>query len=101
MLSLKNLVQFLNFAMIVSSALMVWKGLFVLSGTGRSSIKNNRLVLDFSESPIVVVLSGSMEPAFYRGDLLFLYHDRKVNLVVSILLIKLYLIRNQLKLARL
>merc|ERR1712130_959013 len=48
--------------MIVSSALMVWKGLFVLSGT---------------ESPIVVVLSGSMEPAFYRGDLLFLYHDRK------------------------
>ncbi|CBY24535.1 unnamed protein product [Oikopleura dioica] len=54
--------QFLNFAMIVSSALMVWKGLFVLSGT---------------ESPIVVVLSGSMEPAFYRGDLLFLYHDRK------------------------
>ena len=25
-----------------------------------------------SESPIVVVLSGSMEPAFHRGDLLFL-----------------------------
>ena len=25
-----------------------------------------------SESPIVVVLSGSMEPAFYRGDILFL-----------------------------
>jgi len=54
--------QFLNFAMIVSSALMVWKGLFVITGT---------------ESPIVVVLSGSMEPAFYRGDLLFLYHDRE------------------------
>jgi len=54
--------QFLNFAMIVSSALMVWKGLFVISGT---------------ESPIVVVLSGSMEPAFYRGDLLFLYHNRE------------------------
>lgn len=54
--------QFLNFAMIVSSALMVWKGLFVISGT---------------ESPIVVVLSGSMEPAFFRGDLLFLYHDRQ------------------------
>jgi len=54
--------QFLNFAMIVSSALMVWKGLFVITGT---------------ESPIVVVLSGSMEPAFYRGDLLFLYHDRQ------------------------
>ena len=27
--------QFLNFAMIVSSALMVWKGLFVISGTGK------------------------------------------------------------------
>lgn len=25
-----------------------------------------------TESPVVVVLSGSMEPAFYRGDLLFL-----------------------------
>ena len=28
-----------------------------------------------SESPIVVVLSGSMEPAFFRGDLLFLTND--------------------------
>ena len=25
-----------------------------------------------AESPIVVVLSGSMEPAYYRGDLLLL-----------------------------
>jgi len=49
--------QFLNFAMIVSSALMLWKGLFVLT---------------HCESPIVVVLSGSMQPAYYRGDLLFL-----------------------------
>lgn len=45
------LYQGLNFAMIVSSALMIWKGLMVITG---------------SESPIVVVLSGSMEPAFYR-----------------------------------
>ena len=51
------LYQGLNFAMIVSSALMIWKGLMVVTG---------------SESPIVVVLSGSMEPAFHRGDLLFL-----------------------------
>ncbi len=49
--------QVLNFAMIVSSALMIWKGLMVVTE---------------SESPIVVVLSGSMEPAFHRGDLLFL-----------------------------
>ncbi|GAB6032009.1 Signal peptidase complex catalytic subunit S11A, variant 2 [Chamberlinius hualienensis] len=51
------LYQILNFGMIVSSALMIWKGLMVVTG---------------SESPIVVVLSGSMEPAFHRGDLLFL-----------------------------
>ncbi|XP_062511872.1 signal peptidase complex catalytic subunit SEC11A-like [Corticium candelabrum] len=54
--------QVLNFGMIVSSALMIWKGLMVVT---------------HSESPIVVVLSGSMEPAFFRGDLLFLtnYQD--------------------------
>ncbi|TPX40794.1 hypothetical protein SeMB42_g05420 [Synchytrium endobioticum] len=50
--------QVLNICMIVSSALMIWKGL--------------ALVVN-SESPIVVVLSGSMEPAFHRGDLLFLH----------------------------
>jgi signal peptidase len=54
--------QVLNFAMIVSSALMIWKGLMVVTG---------------SESPIVVVLSGSMEPAFHRGDLLLLTHNRE------------------------
>ncbi|KAK5966492.1 Signal peptidase complex catalytic subunit SEC11 [Trichostrongylus colubriformis] len=52
--------QGLNFAMVVSSALMIWKGLMVITG---------------SESPIVVVLSGSMEPAFFRGDLLLLTND--------------------------
>ncbi|XP_047374000.1 signal peptidase complex catalytic subunit SEC11A-like [Sciurus carolinensis] len=45
--------QVLNF---VSSALTIWKGLMVITG---------------SESP-VVVLSGSTEPAFHRGNLLFL-----------------------------
>jgi len=30
------------------------------------------MVVTGSESPIVVVLSGSMEPAFFRGDLLLL-----------------------------
>ncbi|KAK6725734.1 hypothetical protein RB195_004198 [Necator americanus] len=53
--------QGLNFAMVVSSALMIWKGLMVVTG---------------SESPIVVVLSGSMEPAFFRGDLLLLTNDQ-------------------------
>lgn len=55
--SLSSFIQVLSFGMIVSSALMIWKGLMVVTG---------------SESPIVVVLSGSMEPAFHRGDLLFL-----------------------------
>ena len=44
-------------ALVVCSALMSWKTLILLTG---------------SESPIVVVLSGSMEPAFFRGDILFL-----------------------------
>lgn len=37
---------------------MIWKSLMVLTE---------------SESPVVVVLSGSMEPAFHRGDILFLH----------------------------
>lgn len=49
--------QVLNLAMIVFSALMIWKGLMFVT---------------LSESPVVVVLSGSMEPAFQRGDILFL-----------------------------
>lgn len=43
--------------MIVFSALMMWKALMVVTK---------------SDSPVVVVLSGSMEPAFQRGDILFL-----------------------------
>jgi len=50
--------QVLSLALIVCSAIMIWKGLVVVSG---------------SESPVVVVLSGSMEPAFFRGDILFLW----------------------------
>ncbi|GAA5883103.1 hypothetical protein JCM8547_004050, partial [Rhodosporidiobolus lusitaniae] len=51
------LIQALNFAMVLSTALMMWKGLSVVCNT---------------ESPVVVVLSESMEPAIQRGDLLFL-----------------------------
>nr|XP_023444394.2 signal peptidase complex catalytic subunit SEC11A-like [Dasypus novemcinctus] len=49
--------QVLNFGIIFSSALMIWKGLMVITG---------------SEGPIVVAFSGSMEPAFHRGEFLFL-----------------------------
>ena len=54
-----SLAQVLNFALVLSTAFMLWKGLSVFTA---------------SSSPIVVVLSGSMEPAFQRGDLLFLWN---------------------------
>ncbi|KAG5519199.1 hypothetical protein PMAC_002287 [Pneumocystis sp. 'macacae'] len=45
---------------------MIWKGLSVATNC---------------ESPIVVVLSGSMEPAFQRGDILFLDNrQQRVNI---------------------
>lgn len=50
----------INVCMVGLTALMFWKGLMVVTG---------------SESPIVVVLSGSMEPFFFRGDLLLLFND--------------------------
>ncbi|KAI6381292.1 Signal peptidase complex catalytic subunit [Pyricularia grisea] len=56
--------QLLNFALILSTAFMMWKGLSVATD---------------SPSPIVVVLSGSMEPAFQRGDLLFLWNRNIVQ----------------------
>ncbi|KAG7001994.1 RNA 3'-terminal phosphate cyclase [Physcia stellaris] len=55
----QTLTQVLNFALVLSTAFMLWKGLSVATD---------------SPSPIVVVLSGSMEPAFQRGDLLFLWN---------------------------
>jgi signal peptidase len=51
--------QIIGFGLILSTAFMVWKGLSVIAN---------------SPSPIVVVLTGSMEPAFQRGDLLFLWN---------------------------
>jgi len=54
--------QFLNLGLILCSALMIWKGLVVITG---------------SESPVVVVLSGSMEPAMFRGDILFLWQGSR------------------------
>ncbi|KAK6273306.1 hypothetical protein POUND7_010389 [Theobroma cacao] len=46
------LYQAVSLGMIIASALMVWKGLICITG---------------SESPVVVVLTGSMEPGFKRG----------------------------------
>ncbi|KAB8338711.1 hypothetical protein FH972_021656 [Carpinus fangiana] len=54
--------QALNFLLVLGTAYMMWKLLSVIAD---------------SPSPIVVVLSGSMEPAFRRGDLLFLWNRGK------------------------
>jgi len=62
--------QVLTFGLVLSTAFMMWKGLSVATN---------------SPSPIVVVLSGSMEPAFQRGDLLFLWNrgmDTQVGEIV-------------------
>ena len=32
----------------------------------------------WTESPVVVVLSGSMEPSMYRGDILFLHKQTPI-----------------------
>ncbi|CAD5193337.1 unnamed protein product, partial [Musa acuminata subsp. malaccensis] len=55
------LTQIVSLGMIVTSALIIWKGLMCVTG---------------SESPVVVVLSGSMEPGFKRGDILFLHMSK-------------------------
>jgi len=52
--------QGVAFGLVVASALFLWNVCVVLSGC---------------ESPIVVAISGSMEPAFQRGDILFLTHQ--------------------------
>ncbi|XP_022749700.1 signal peptidase complex catalytic subunit SEC11C-like isoform X1 [Durio zibethinus] len=57
----QTLYQAISLGMVIASALMIWKGLICITG---------------SESPIVVVLSGSMEPGFKRGDILFLYMNK-------------------------
>ncbi|KAJ1733351.1 Signal peptidase complex catalytic subunit [Coemansia biformis] len=53
------LLQGLTFISVLTSAFMIWKGLSLFTN---------------SESPVVVVLSGSMEPAYHRGDILFLHN---------------------------
>ena len=66
--------QVLNLAMIVFSALMIWKGLMFVT---------------LSESPVVVVLSGSMEPAFQRGDILFLNNAQHEVFVGDVVVFKI------------
>ncbi|GBE62726.1 signal peptidase [Babesia ovata] len=60
----ENIEQLLATACVLFTALMLWKTANLYTGT---------------DSPVVVVLSGSMEPAFYRGDILFLMKHEKVS----------------------
>ncbi|XP_052486795.1 uncharacterized protein LOC105771024 isoform X2 [Gossypium raimondii] len=53
--------------MVISSALIIWKGLICIIG---------------SESPMVVVLSGSMEPDFKRETLIFTMTECCTHLVL-------------------
>jgi signal peptidase len=53
----RMMLQAVNTSLVICTALMTWKSLMVATN---------------SESPVVVVLSGSMEPAYYRGDILVL-----------------------------
>ena len=75
--------QLLNFALLLSTAFMVchvpWLCLVQVRGKPDANgpflqIWKGFSVVSDSPSPIVVVLSGSMEPAFQRGDLLFLWN---------------------------
>lgn len=62
----QQLTQLLQLITVVTSSYMFWKGLSVVANT---------------HSPIVVVLSGSMEPAFQRGDILFLWNREEYSKV--------------------
>ena len=57
--------QALNFCMVAASALMIWRCIMIVCNT---------------EAPIVVVLSGSMEPSMYRGDILVLYKKDQLKI---------------------
>ncbi|KAL9663040.1 hypothetical protein QQ045_027877 [Rhodiola kirilowii] len=56
----RTLTQIINLGVLVSTALILWKIWMVFFGT---------------ISPLTVVLSGSMEPGFQRGDALLLHMD--------------------------
>lgn len=60
--------QVVNLGMLLSAALIMYKVFMLISN---------------SESPIVVVLSGSMEPGVHRGDLLLLTNYDKTQRLVS------------------
>eukprot|EP00871_Galdieria_phlegrea_P005655 jgi/Galph1/6090/GphlegSOOS_G4680.1 len=73
----ESCLQLINLLLVFASALVIWRGAIVLS---------------FSESPVVVVLSGSMEPGMRRGDLLVL-NNRSTELRCGDIVV--YKVRNR------
>ncbi|CAD8079292.1 unnamed protein product [Paramecium sonneborni] len=70
----KIILQIVSLAIVVGSVLSIWKSLQVVS---------------FSESPVIVVSSGSMEPVYYRGDILFLTYFNKPFEVGDVIVYKI------------
>lgn len=60
--------QVLNLVLTMTSVMMVWMVLKVMT---------------WCHSPLVVVISGSMEPTFHRGDLLFMTNFQDEPIVVG------------------
>lgn len=107
------LFQALNLAMIVFSALMIWKVMVPrcrvvsevkISSTFAAALEipshhfsaplfpgpiQGLMFVTKSESPVVVVLSGSMEPAFQRGDILFLNNQNDPIRVGEVVVFKI------------
>ncbi|XP_074273562.1 uncharacterized protein LOC141597112 [Silene latifolia] len=74
-LSLRNTAsQVISLGLVVSTVLMIWYTLILLTGT---------------QSPVIVVISGSMEPGFRRGDILFAILDKSPFHAGEILVFKI------------
>ena len=72
--TIKFIKDLIAFVAVVGSALSMW---------------NIGKIITNTESPIVVVLTGSMEPAFFRGDLLAVSHFKEDLTVGDIIVFKI------------
>lgn len=70
----KFIYDIIAFVAVVGSALSMW---------------NMGKLFTNTESPIVVVLTGSMEPAFFRGDLLLVTHFKEPLTIGDIIVFKI------------
>jgi signal peptidase len=70
----KVLKPVINLGLVISTALFIYNTLKIITNT---------------EGPITVVLSDSMAPGFWRGDILFLYHSSRPVSVGEIIVYKI------------